>query len=153
MLRGMFERFDERARRVLFFARYEAVQLGSVSIETEHLRLGLIREAKGMTSRILRDAGVSLEDMQREIRNRVVLREALSTRVEIPFSSEVKRVLQHAAHEADLLQHGDIGTEHLLLGLLHEEQSMAATLLQGHGLGLPKTRERVEVLARERGQL
>ena len=83
----MFERYTERARRVLFFARYEASQLGSVSIETEHLLLGLIREGKGLTSRIFQRSHLSLESIRKEIEGRTVFREKVSTSVEIPFSA------------------------------------------------------------------
>ena len=96
----MFERYTERARRVLFFARYEASQLGSISIETEHLLLGLIREGKGLTSRIFQRSHLSLETIRKEIEGRTVFQEKVSTSVEIPFSQETKRVLQHAAEEA-----------------------------------------------------
>ena len=89
----MFERYTERARRVLFFARYEASQLGSISIETEHLLLGLIREGKGLTSRIFARSHLSLESIRKEIEGRTVFREKVSTSVEIPFSAETKRVL------------------------------------------------------------
>ncbi len=89
----MFERYTERARRVLFFARYEASQLGSISIETEHLLLGLIREGKGLTSRIFARSHLSLENIRKEIEGRTVFREKVSTSVEIPFSAETKRVL------------------------------------------------------------
>ena len=96
----MFERYTERARRVLFFARYEASQLGSISIETEHLLLGLIREGKGLTSRIFARSHLSLESIRKEIEGRTVFREKVSTSVEIPFSTETNRVLQFAAEEA-----------------------------------------------------
>jgi hypothetical protein len=125
----MFERYTERARRVLFFARYEASQLGSISIETEHLLLGLIREGKGLTSRIFARSHLSLENIRKEIEGRTVFREKVSTSVEIPFSAETKRVLQFAAEEADRLLHNYIGTEHLLLGILREERSVAASIL------------------------
>ena len=97
----MFERYTERARRVLFFARYEASQLGSISIETEHLLLGLIREGKGLTSRIFARSHLSLENIRKEIEGRTVFREKVSTSVEIPFSAETKRVL---TAYADLLR-------------------------------------------------
>src|SRR5213594_3994288 len=77
--RRMFERYTERARRVLFFARYEASQLGSISIETEHLLLGLIREGKGLTSRIFARSRLSLENIRKEIEGRTVFREKVST--------------------------------------------------------------------------
>src|SRR5512141_1825372 len=81
----MFERYTERARRVLFFARYEASQLGSISIETEHLLLGLIREGKGLTSRIFARSHLSLENIRKEIEGRTVFRETVSTSVEKPI--------------------------------------------------------------------
>jgi uncharacterized protein (TIGR03435 family) len=146
----MFERYTERARRVLFFARFEASQLGSVSIETEHLLLGLIREGKGLTSRIVARAHLSFEDIRQEIEKRTVFREKVSTSVEIPFSSETKRVLQFAAEEADRLLHNYIGTEHLLLGLLREERSVAASILMEKGMRLPAIREDIVVLLRDR---
>ena len=124
----MFERYTERARRVLFFARYEASQLGSISIETEHLLLGLIREGKGLTSRIFARSHLSLESIRKEIEGRTVFREKVSTSVEIPFSTETKRVLQYSAEEADRLLHNYIGTEHLLLGILREERAVAASI-------------------------
>ena len=145
----MFERYTERARRVLFFARYEASQLGSISIETEHLLLGLIREGKGLTSRIFARSHLSLENIRKEIEGRTVFREKVSTSVEIPFSAETKRVLQFAAEEADRLLHNYIGTEHLLLGILREERSVAASILMEKGMRLNTVREDI-VAAAER---
>ena len=146
----MFERYTERARRVLFFARYEASQLGSVSIETEHLLLGLIREGKGLTSRIFARSHLSLEAIRKEVEGRTVFREKVSTSVEIPFSAETKRVLQFAAEEADQLSHNYIGTEHLLLGILREEQSVAATILMEKGMRLATVREDIVALLNEK---
>ncbi len=149
----MFERYTERARRVLFFARYEASQLGSISIETEHLLLGLIREGKGLTSRIFARSHLSLEAIRKEIEGRTVFREKVSTSVEIPFSAETKRVLQFAAEEADRLLHNYIGTEHLLLGILREERSVAATILMEKGMRLNTVREDIVALLNEKTTL
>ncbi len=146
----MFERYTERARRVLFFARYEASQLGSISIETEHLLLGLIREGKGLTSRIFARSRLSLENIRKEIEGRTVFREKVSTSVEIPFSAETKRVLQFAAEEADRLLHNYIGTEHLLLGILREERSVASTILSEKGMRLNAVREDIVQLLNEK---
>jgi ATP-dependent Clp protease ATP-binding subunit ClpC len=146
----MFERYTERARRVLFFARYEASQLGSVSIETEHLLLGLIREGKGLTSRIFQRSHLSLDSIRKDIEGRTVFREKVSTSVEIPFSGETKRVLQYAAEEADRLLHNYIGTEHLLLGLLREERSVAAGILMEKGMRLHAVREDIVQLLNEK---
>ena len=137
----MFERYTERARRVLFFARYEATQLGSTSIETEHLLLGLIREGKGLTSRIFARSHLSLESIRKEIEGRIVIRDQVSTSVEIPLSVESKRVLTFAAEEAERLVHNYIGTEHILLGILREEKSVAASILQERGLRINTVRE------------
>ena len=149
----MFERYTERARRVLFFARYEASQLGSISIETEHLLLGLIREGKGLTSRIFARSHLSLENIRKEIEGRTVFREKVSTSVEIPFSTETKRVLQHAAEEADRLLHNYIGTEHLLLGILREDRSVAASILSEKGMRLSGVREDIVQLLSEKTTL
>ena len=149
----MFERYTERARRVLFFARYEASQLGSISIETEHLLLGLIREGKGLTSRIFARSHLSLETIRKEIEGRTVFREKVSTSVEIPFSTETKRVLQHAAEEADRLLHNYIGTEHLLLSILREDRSVAASILSEKGMRLSTVREDIVQLLNEKTTL
>src|SRR6187399_1902661 len=149
----MFERYTERARRVLFFARYEASQLGSISIETEHLLLGLIREGKGLTSRIFARSHLSLENIRKEIEGRTVFREKVSTSVEIPFSAETKRVLQFAAEEADRLLHNYIGTEHLLLGILREERSVAASILMEKGMRLHTVRKDIVQLLNEKTTL
>ena len=149
----MFERYTERARRVLFFARYEASQLGSISIEIEHLLLGLIREGKGLTSRIFARSHLSLENIRKEIEGRTIFREKVSTSVEIPFSTETKRVLQYSAEEADRLLHNYIGTEHLLLGILREERSVAASILTERGMRLNTVREDIVQLLNEKATL
>ena len=149
----MFERYTERARRVLFFARYEASQLGSISIETEHLLLGLIREGKGLTSRIFARSHLSLESIRKEIEGRTVFREKVSTSVEIPFSTETKRVLQYSAEEADRLLHNYIGTEHLLLGILREDRSVGSSILTERGMRLNTVREDIVQLLNEKTTL
>lgn len=101
----MFERYTERARRVLFFARYEASRLGSLSIESEHLLLGLIREGKGLGGRVFARSHLSLENIRKEIEGRTMFREKVPTSVEIPFSEDCKRVLVFAAEEAERLRH------------------------------------------------
>jgi len=143
----MFERYTEQARRVLFFARYEASQLGSISIETEHLLLGLIREDKGLTGRIFAQWQVSLENLRNDIVERTLVREKTGTSVEIPFSAEAKRALQAAADEADRLLHNHIGPEHVLLGLLREDSSGAASILRTNGFELDGLRNQVSVMS------
>lgn len=130
----MFEKYTEKARRVIFFARYEASQFGSPYIETEHLLLGLIREDKNLTTRFFPKANATIQDIRREIEGRTLIREKVSTSVELPFSEESKRVLNSAAEESERYSHKNIGTEHILLGLLCEERSIAAEILREHGL-------------------
>ncbi|MBA3713143.1 MAG: ATP-dependent Clp protease ATP-binding subunit [Pyrinomonadaceae bacterium] len=139
----MFERYTEKARRVIFFARYEASQFGAPAIEPEHLLLGLMREDKTLTARFLARAQANLEVIRKEVEGRAPLREKISTSVELPLAPETKRVLQYAHEESDRLQHRHIGTEHLLLGLLREERSMAAEILYERGLRLNAVREEV----------
>ena len=126
----MFERYTEKARRVIFFARYEASQFGSPYIETEHLLLGLLREDKALTNRFLR-SHASVESIRKQIEGHTTIREKVSTSVDLPLSNECKRVLAYAAEEAERLSHKHIGTEHLLLGLLREEKCFAAEILTG----------------------
>src|SRR5256712_7927820 len=136
----MFERYTEKARRVIFFARYEATQFGSPYIETEHLLLGLLREDKALTNRFLR-SHASIESIRKQIEGRTTIREKVSTSVDLPLSQECKRVLAYAAEEAERLSHKHIGTEHLLLGLLREAKSFAAAILHERGLRLTTIRE------------
>ena len=137
----MFEKYTEKARRVIFFARYEASQLGSPFIETEHLLLGLIREDKNLTNRFFPKANASIDSIRKEIEGRTSIRERVSTSVDLPFSDESKRVLNAAAEESERLSHRHIGTEHMLLGLLREERSVAAEILREKGLRLSMIRE------------
>src|SRR5881296_3705170 len=136
----MFERYTERARRVIFFARYEASQFGSTTIETEHLLLGLIREDKNLTNRFLRNHS-SIESIRKEIEGRTFIREKVSTSIDLPLSNECKRILAYAAEEAERLNHRYIGTEHLLLGIFREEKCVAAEILHERGLRLNAIRE------------
>src|SRR6266581_8365810 len=146
----MFERYTEKARRVIFFARYEASQFGSPYIETEHLLLGLLREDKALTNRFLRSPHTSIESIRKQIEGRTTVREKVSTSVDLPLSQECKRVLAYAAEEAERLAHKHIGTEHLLLGLLREEKSFAAEILHERGLRLSTLREELTRLQSEK---
>jgi len=136
----MFERYTERARRVIFFARYEASQFGSSIIETEHLLLGLIREDKNLTNRFLRSSS-SLETIRKEIEGRTTIREKVSTSIDLPLSNECKRILAYAVEETERLNHRLLGTEHLLLGILREEKCLAREILFSSGLRLDVIRE------------
>jgi ATP-dependent Clp protease ATP-binding subunit ClpC len=147
----MFERYTEKARRVIFFARYEASQFGSPYIETEHLLLGLLREDKALTNRFLR-SHASVESIRKQIEGHTTIREKVSTSVDLPLSNECKRVLAYAAEEAERLSHKHIGTEHLLLGLLREEKCFAAEILHERGLRLSTIREELARTTQEKAQ-
>lgn len=136
----MFEKYTEKARRVIFFGRYEASQFGARCIETEHLLLGLLREDKALTNRFFRES-TPVENIRKQIEASTVVGEKVSTSVDMPLSDESRRVLGHAAEEAERLLHKHIGTEHLLLGLLREEGSFAARILNEHGVHLSAVRE------------
>ena len=136
----MFEKYTEKARRVIFFGRYEASQFGGHCIETEHLLLGLLREDKSLTHRFLREP-TPVEAIRKQIEANTVVREKVSTSVDMPLSDESRRVLDHAAEEAEQLLHKHIGTEHLLLGLLRVEGCFAARILNEHGVRLSAVRE------------
>jgi ATP-dependent Clp protease ATP-binding subunit ClpA len=144
----MFERYTERARRVLFLARYEAGQAGSVSIEPEHVLLGLLREGKGLTSRVFAEAKLSGD----VVRGQFEQRRSTNGSADIPFSGATKDVLRLAAEESDRLLHNHIGTEHLLLGLLRQESSPAARVLHAAGVNLNRVREQI-VLVGSRDEL
>jgi ATP-dependent Clp protease ATP-binding subunit ClpC len=145
----MFERYTEKARRVIFFARYEASQFGSPYIETEHLLLGLLREDKALTNRFLRQHS-SVDSIRKQIEGHTTIREKVSTSVDLPLSNECKRVLAYAAEEAERLSHKHIGTEHLLLGLLREEKCFAAEILHERGLRLSTIREELARTSQEK---
>ncbi len=145
----MFERFTERGRRAVFFARYEATRFGSSTIEPEHLLLGLLHEDKNLINRFLSNA-LPLETIREEIAKSLPSREKVSSSSNLPFSNAYKRVLEYAAEEAEKLNHRHIGTEHLLCGILREEEGLAAEFLRNQGLQLDTIREE---LSRSRGEL
>ncbi|MGA3105263.1 MAG: Clp protease N-terminal domain-containing protein [Terriglobales bacterium] len=132
----MFERFTEKARRVIFFARYEASQFGSQSIESEHLLLGLVRENKEIARRV-----GSQKSIREQVEKSTSARPRVSTSVDLPLTEECRRILVWAADEADHLGHRHIGTEHIFLGLLREKDCMAARILRETGAELEQLRE------------
>ena len=137
----MFERYTEKARRVIFFARYEASQFGAQAIEAEHILLGLLREDKQLAQKFFRSPHSTVESIRKEIEGRTVFREKVSASVDLPLSASAKRVLGYAADESERLQHRNIHTDHLLLGILREEKSPAAVILYERGLRLNQIRE------------
>src|SRR5215471_7755037 len=136
----MFERYTERARRVIFFARYEASQFGSVTIEPEHLLLGVLREDRNAVSRFMGPRATA-EDIRNEIASRLAVREKVSTSIDLPLAHTCKRILAYSAEERERLRHNHVGVEHLLLGILREEGTIAAQVLDARGLKLNDARE------------
>jgi ATP-dependent Clp protease ATP-binding subunit ClpA len=138
----MFERYTEPARRVVFFARYEASRFGSAKIESEHVLLGLIREDEKGFQRFF-PGSITIEAIRRQVEDQVPVYENTSTTIDIPLSVECKRILSYAAEESAGLEHPHIDVSHLLLGVLREENCLAAQLLRGLGLELVSVREAI----------
>jgi ATP-dependent Clp protease ATP-binding subunit ClpC len=138
----MFDRYSERARRTLFFARYELGQLGGATIEPAHVLLGLLRDSKGIR-RLLAARNIPLAELRSAIEQHVTGGEQLPSSIEVPFAAATIRVLKFAAEEADRLLNPGIEPEHLLLGLLRENDPVAAAPLNAYGVGLDGTRETV----------
>jgi uncharacterized protein (TIGR02246 family) len=136
----MFERYTETARRAIFFARYEASQYGSMTIETEHLLLGILREDHAIGRKFLNEKG-GAQAVRDEIEREITRGERISTSVEVPLSTQCTRIFQMAAEESERLGQKHIGTEHLLLGVLREGGCFAARLLNERGLELAWLRE------------
>lgn len=136
----MFQHYDEPARRVIFFGRFEARALGVAVIDTEHLLLGLIRQDQALLDRLV-GAPIDVEAIRRKIRDRTGGSETTPTSVDMPLSMAVKRVLLDHVDRANGLNHDLIGTEHLLFGLLAEEEGFAAEILGELGLSIEMVRE------------
>jgi ATP-dependent Clp protease ATP-binding subunit ClpC len=141
----MFERYTEKARRVIFFARFEASNYGSTRIETEHVLLGLTREDPVLLRRFLGTNG-STEGIREELDKQLPRGERISTSVEMPLTEECKKVLNFAVEECDRMAHKYCDTGHLLLGVLRAERSLAARILRQRGA---KTEAIREILANE----
>jgi ATP-dependent Clp protease ATP-binding subunit ClpC len=124
----VFERFTERARQVVVLAQEEARELGHGYIGSEHILLGLVREEQGLAARVLANLGVTLEDVRGRVMAIVGRGESESTG-RIPFTPRAKKVLERALREALSLGHNHIGTEHVLLGLVRENEGVAVRIL------------------------
>ena len=128
----MFERYTERSRRVIFFARYEALQYGSPVIAPEHVLLGLMREDKTIAARYFPGRrATTVDTVRREVEERIVLRDRIPQSAELHLAPETKRILFNASEESRHLKNRHIGPEHVLLGLVREERSVAAEVLGG----------------------
>jgi ATP-dependent Clp protease ATP-binding subunit ClpC len=146
----MFEKYNEKARRALFFARYEASKLGSRVIESEHILLGILREGEETVGELLQRFQVKSEELRSEIEGERVFVERISSTAELPLSEESKKILAYASHEAESMLHSTVGSEHLLIGILRVEGCTAMRLLTQHGFDLFNVREEVGSIVKER---
>ena len=140
MMLPMFERYTEVARRAIFFARYEASQLGSGYIETEHLLLGIVFADAGLMER-LGGAAANRESLRQQVAANSPAGKKISTSIDMPLSKDCRRVLEFAKDEAQELKHDHISLDHLLLGILRQGKSFTAGLLHGMGITATKVRE------------
>jgi ATP-dependent Clp protease ATP-binding subunit ClpC len=140
----MQDRFTDRVRKVIYYARDEAARLQHDYIGTEHLLLGIVREGEGIAAKVLAKLDLDFEQIQQAVENMVKSSGGTLTIGEIPFTPRAKRVLELAIEEARLLGHNYVGTEHLLLGLIREGEGVAAQVLAE--LGVDRKRVREEVL-------
>lgn len=128
----MFERFTLKARRVVFFGRFEATQCHSARLAADHLLLGLLRENRAIAARIL-PPGEDLETIRERVKRRQMEMKATPSSAEIPLGYDAKRVLEFAVEEAEAVSRAHVGTGHLFLGLLRVQDSLAAELLSEKG--------------------
>lgn len=141
-MHAMFERFTEKAIKVIMLAQEEARRLGHNFVGTEQILLGLIGEGTGVAAKVLKSMGVNLKDARIEV-EKIIGRGSGFVAVEIPFTPRAKRVLELSLEEARQLGHNYIGTEHLLLGLIREGEGVAARVLENLGVDLSKVRTQV----------
>jgi len=141
----VFERFTDRARRVVVLAQDEARMLNHDYIGTEHLLLGLIGEGEGVAARALESLGISLDALRQQV-EQVIGRGQQAPSGHIPFTPRAKKVMELALREANDLGHSYIGTEHILLGLIREGDGVAAGVLTGLGADRPQVRQQVTQL-------
>ncbi|MEM9167662.1 MAG: Clp protease N-terminal domain-containing protein, partial [Planctomycetota bacterium] len=139
----MFERFTDRARKVMALANQEAQRFNHEYIGTEHILLGLVKEGSGVGANVLKALGVDLRKVRLEVEKLVKQGPEMVTMGKLPQTPRAKKVIEYAIEEARNLNHNYVGTEHLLLGLLREHDGVAAQVLRNLGLKLEEVREEV----------
>ncbi len=137
----MFERFTERGRKVIIYAKEEAEKRQSDYLGTEHLLLAVLRENDGLPAAILKRMGITPEEVRMEIERNMPQGTNLLTFGDIPFTPRAKRVLELAVEEARLLGHNYIGSEHILLGIIREEEGIGGKILRNFGANLLGARQ------------
>jgi len=139
----MFDRFTDRAKKVMSFARQEAMKFNHEYIGTEHILLGLVQEGSGVAANVLKNMTIDLEKIRHEVEKIVKTGPSMVTMGQLPFTPRAKKVLELSMEEASQLAHNYIGTEHLLLGLIRENEGIAAQVLMNLGVKLDEVREEV----------
>ncbi|HTL69944.1 MAG TPA: ATP-dependent Clp protease ATP-binding subunit, partial [Candidatus Eisenbacteria bacterium] len=139
----MFNKFTERARKVILLAKQEAKRFNHDYIGTEHILLGLLREGEGVAAAVLQSLGMNLNNIRLEVEKLVQLGPTTVVSGDLPFTPKAKKVMELAMEEARTLGHNYIGTEHLLLGLIREGEGVASQVFMNMGLDLEKVREEV----------
>ena len=139
----MFDRFTDRAKKVMSFARQEAMKFNHEYIGTEHILLGLVQEGSGVAANVLKNMTIDLEKIRHEVEKIVKTGPSMVTMGQLPFTPRAKKVLELSLEEASQLSHNYIGTEHLLLGLIRENEGIAAQVLMNLGVKLDEVREEV----------
>ncbi|MGQ9708427.1 MAG: ATP-dependent Clp protease ATP-binding subunit [bacterium] len=148
----MQERFTERVRKVMSYARQEAIRLHHDYIGTEHILLGIVKEGEGVAAVVLTNLGINLEDLRRAVENAVPSGFETLVLGEVPLNQEAKSALNYSVDEARKMNHSYVGTEHLLLGLLREERGVASQVLQSLGVDIELVRqETVRLLSGDKG--
>src|SRR5882762_8208061 len=137
---GPFDRFNDRAKRVLALAQDEAVRFNHNYIGTEHLLLGLVREGEGVAAQVLNSLGVELSKVRKAVEFIIGRGDATTAPSEITLSPRTKKVIEFSVDEARKLGHSHVGTEHILLGIVREGQGIASGVLESLGVSLEQVR-------------
>lgn len=143
----MYERFTDRARKVMQLATQEAQRYNHEYIGTEHILLGLLKETGGLAANVLRILQVSVTSLQTDMQALLQSGSTVVKMAKLPQTARAKKVLEHAMAESRLFNAGHVGTEHILLGLVQEEEGIAAMVLNNHGVTLEKCRQEVARLS------
>ncbi|MBW3595688.1 MAG: NDP-hexose 4-ketoreductase, partial [Planctomycetes bacterium] len=139
----MYERFTDRARKVMQLANQEAQRFNHEYIGTEHILLGLVKEGSGVAANVLKNLDVDLRKIRLEVEKLVQSGPEMVTMGKLPQTPRAKKVIEYSMEEARNLNHNYVGTEHILLGLLREQEGVAAQVLMNLGLKLEEVREEV----------
>ena len=139
----MYERFTDRARKVMQLANQEAQRFNHEYIGTEHVLLGLVKEGSGVAANVLKNLDVDLRKIRLEVEKLVQSGPEMVTMGKLPQTPRAKKVIEYSMEEARNLNHNYVGTEHILLGLLREQEGVAAQVLMNLGLKLEEVREAV----------